>query len=138
MIRSRRIDGSVRMLRGVPWEEMPGLYAAADVFALPCRTRLGGLEPEAFGIVFLEAAAVGLPVLAGDSGGAHEALTAGADGRLVDPHDIPSISELLVELLGRPRRQGERAPLPSRVPAAPDRDSPPALRRIGARQDRAG
>ena len=80
----------------------------------------------------------GLPVLAGDSGGAHEALSAGTDGRLVDPRDTRSISELLVELLGQARRQGERVHLPSSLPEAPDGDSRPALQRIGARQDRAG
>ncbi len=58
----------------VPWEEVPAYMDAGDVFAMPCRTRLLGLEPEAFGIVFLEAAACGLPVVAGSSGGAAEAV----------------------------------------------------------------
>ena len=66
---------------------MPQWYAAADVFALPCRTRRFGLEPEAYGIVFLEAAASGLPIIVGDSGGAPETLTPGTSGAVVDPHD---------------------------------------------------
>ena len=53
---------------------------AGDVFAMPCRTRLGGLEPEAFGIVFLEAAACGLPVVIGSSGGAPETVLDGETG----------------------------------------------------------
>ena len=52
---------------------MPAHFDAGDVFAMPCRTRLFGLEVEAFGIVYLEAAACGLPVITGDSGGAPEA-----------------------------------------------------------------
>ncbi len=64
---------------GVPWDEVPAYTDAGDVFAMPCRTRLFGLEPEAFGIVFLEAQACGLPVLAGDSGGASEALAGDAE-----------------------------------------------------------
>ncbi len=56
----------------VPWEEVPAYIDAGDVFAMPCRTRLFGLEPEAWGIVFLEAQACGLPVVVGRSGGAPE------------------------------------------------------------------
>jgi glycosyltransferase involved in cell wall biosynthesis len=56
-------------------EDIPKCMDAGDVFAMPCRTRLFGLEVEAFGIVFLEAAACGLPVVAGDSGGAQEVIT---------------------------------------------------------------
>ena len=70
---------SVIFTGSVPWDEVPAYTDAGDVFAMPCRTRLFGLEPEAFGIVFLEAQACGLPVLVGDSGGAPEAVAAGAD-----------------------------------------------------------
>ena len=54
----------------VAWEDLPAHYAAGDVFAMPCRTRWLGLDLEALGVVFLEAAATGLPVVAGRSGGA--------------------------------------------------------------------
>jgi phosphatidyl-myo-inositol dimannoside synthase len=67
------VSDSVIFTGSVPWEEMPAYTDAGDVFAMPCRTRLFGLEAEAFGIVFLEAAACGLPVIAGDSGGVPEA-----------------------------------------------------------------
>ena len=49
----------------VPWDEVPAYTDAGDVFAMPCRTRRFGLEPEAWGIVFLEAQACGLPVVVG-------------------------------------------------------------------------
>ena len=53
----------------VPWSELPAYYDAGDVFAMPCRTRRAGLEVEGLGIVYLEASATGLPVVAGRSGG---------------------------------------------------------------------
>jgi phosphatidyl-myo-inositol dimannoside synthase len=81
------------------------------VFALPCRTRLRGLEPEAFGIVFLEAAAAGLPVVAGRSGGVPEALVDGETGYLVDPRDSDAVARCICALLAAPgqaRAMGER------------------------------
>jgi phosphatidyl-myo-inositol dimannoside synthase len=74
MVARRGLGGSVRFTGSVPWEEVPAHLDAGDVFAMPCRDRLFGLEVEAFGIVFLEAAACGLRVVAGRSGGAAEAV----------------------------------------------------------------
>jgi phosphatidylinositol alpha-1,6-mannosyltransferase len=99
MVARRGLGGSVRLVPGVPWEEMPQWYAAADVFALPCRTRRFGLEPEAYGIVFLEAAASGLPIIVGDSGGAPETLTPGTSGAVADPHDRAEVAQLIVRFL---------------------------------------
>ena len=62
---------------------------------MPCRTRLGGLEPEAFGIVALEAAACGLPVVIGDSGGAPETVLDGETGFVVPPHDVREVADRL-------------------------------------------
>ncbi len=73
----------VRFVVGAPWEDLPGLYAAADVFCMPCRSRWGGLEIEGLGLVFLEAAATGLPVLAGTSGGSPETVVPGETGYVV-------------------------------------------------------
>jgi phosphatidylinositol alpha-1,6-mannosyltransferase len=78
LARTRGVADSVIFTGGVPWDEVPAYTDAGNVFAMPCRTRLFGLEPEAFGIVFLEAAACGLPVLAGNSGGAPEAARMGS------------------------------------------------------------
>ena len=73
----------VRFLGRVPNLDLPALCACADVFAMPCRTRWAGLEQEGFGIVFLEAAACGVPQVAGDSGGAAEAVVDGETGLVV-------------------------------------------------------
>ncbi|MGF1664235.1 MAG: glycosyltransferase family 4 protein [Kineosporiaceae bacterium] len=90
-----------------PWAELPRWYAAADVFALPVRTRLGGLEPEAFGIAYLEAAAGGLPVVAGRSGGTGEALVDGVTGRLVAGRDAAAVAGAVVDFLSAPDRGRE-------------------------------
>jgi phosphatidylinositol alpha-1,6-mannosyltransferase len=73
LARRRGVGESVIFTGSVPWDQVPAYTDAGDVFAMPCRTRWFGLEPEAFGIVFLEARACGLRVVAGDSGGATEA-----------------------------------------------------------------
>ena len=90
----------VRFLGRVPNDDLPAVYACADVFALACRTRWAGLEQEGFGIVFLEAAACGVPQLAGDSGGAAEAVVDGRTGVVVSrpgrPDDVAAaLSRLL-------------------------------------------
>jgi len=90
---------SVVFTGSVPWAEMPAHTDAGDVFAMPCRTRLGGLEPEAFGIVALEAAACGLPVVIGDSGGAPETVLDGETGFVVPPHDVRAVADRLGGLL---------------------------------------
>ena len=94
------VSDSVTFTGGVPWQQMPAYFDAGDVFAMPCRTRRLGLEPEALGIVFLEAAACALPVLAGDSGGAGETVSDGETGRVVDPRNPEEIAQLLIDLLG--------------------------------------
>lgn len=73
----------VTFLGRVPHDDLPALYASADVFTMLCRNRWGGLEQEGFGIVFVEAAACGVPQVAGDSGGAAEAVADGETGLVV-------------------------------------------------------
>jgi phosphatidyl-myo-inositol dimannoside synthase len=67
----------------VSTDALPDFYNAANIFAMPCRTRRGGLEVEGLGIVFLEAASSGLPVIAGDSGGAPDAVLANETGFVI-------------------------------------------------------
>ncbi|MEV5578249.1 glycosyltransferase family 4 protein [Streptomyces parvus] len=90
---------AVVLAGGRPHPEMPEHYAAADVFAMPCRTRRRGLEVEGLGIVFLEAAAAGLPVLVGDSGGAPDTVRNGETGYVVDGRDTAAVADRLVALL---------------------------------------
>ncbi|MFJ2115750.1 MULTISPECIES: glycosyltransferase family 4 protein [unclassified Streptomyces] len=109
------VDASVRFTGAVPWAALPAHFGAGDVFAMPCRTRRGGLDVEGLGIVYLEASATGLPVVAGDSGGAPDAVLAGETGWVVHggPPSVAAAesAERIVELLLSPelrRRMGER------------------------------
>ncbi|MFE6639164.1 glycosyltransferase family 4 protein [Streptomyces tendae] len=95
---------SVVLAGGHPHHALPAFYAAADAFAMPCRTRRGGLEVEGLGIVYLEAAASGLPVVAGDSGGAPDAVREGETGHVVDGRSVAATADRLVRLLRDPRR----------------------------------
>jgi phosphatidyl-myo-inositol dimannoside synthase len=100
------VQDSVVFAGGVPHAELPAHFAAGDVFAMPCRTRRGGLDVEGLGIVFLEASATGLPVIVGDSGGAPDAVRDGETGFLVDGRDVSAVADRLVVLLrDEPLRQ---------------------------------
>jgi phosphatidylinositol alpha-1,6-mannosyltransferase len=93
---------SVRFTGAVPWSELPAHYGAGDVYAMPCRTRRGGLDVEGLGIVYLEASATGLPVVAGDSGGAPDAVLEGETGYVVPGLDLEQLTDRLVTLLQDP------------------------------------
>ena len=111
----RRLEGlvastgaPVRFLGRVPEELLPGLYGAGDVFAMLCRSRWGGLEQEGFGIVFLEAAAAGVPQVAGESGGAAEAVAHERTGLVMGrPDAVEQVARTLSDLLGDRERRTE-------------------------------
>jgi phosphatidylinositol alpha-1,6-mannosyltransferase len=88
----------------VPWQELPAHYDAGDVFAMPCRTRRAGLEVEGLGIVFLEASATGLPVVAGRSGGSPDAVLEGETGYVVDGRSVSAVANAVAGLLADPAR----------------------------------
>jgi glycosyltransferase involved in cell wall biosynthesis len=90
------------LLGRIPDEDLAAVYACADVFAMCCRERWGGLEAEGFGIVFLEAAACGVPAVAGRSGGAWEAVEDGTTGFVVDPLDTGAVAAAVGRLLSDP------------------------------------
>ncbi|HEX3981301.1 MAG TPA: glycosyltransferase family 4 protein [Acidimicrobiales bacterium] len=93
----------VRMLDGVSDDDLPLLVGAADIFVMLCRNRWIGLEQEGFGIVFLEAAAAGVPQVAGASGGAGEAVVDGVTGVVVGrPTDVGSAARAIGRLLADP------------------------------------
>lgn len=89
----------VTFLGRVPEDELALVHGAADVYAMLCRSRWAGLEQEGFGIVFLEAAAAGVPQVAGDSGGAPEAVEHEVSGLVVDPEDPVAVADALARLL---------------------------------------
>ncbi len=96
----------------IDWSDLPATYAAFDVFAMPCRTRLGGLDVEGLGIVYLEAQASGVPVVAGRSGGAPETVLQGRTGWVVDGRDPGAVGRAVAGLLAdedRRRELGSRA-----------------------------
>jgi phosphatidylinositol alpha-1,6-mannosyltransferase len=95
---------SVVLTGPVAAPELPAHYAAGDVFAMPCRTRRGGLDVEGLGMVFLEAAACGLPVVAGTSGGAPEAVQDGVTGHVVQPRSPDAVATAISDLLDDPAK----------------------------------
>jgi phosphatidylinositol alpha-1,6-mannosyltransferase len=104
LARDQGVDSDVVFTGSVPWAELPTLYAAGDVYAMPCRTRAAGLDVEGLGIVYLEASATGLPVVAGDSGGAPDAVLEGETGYVVGGRDVPAIGSHIAALLADPAR----------------------------------
>ncbi|HWO68390.1 MAG TPA: glycosyltransferase family 4 protein [Umezawaea sp.] len=96
------VAGHVVLTGSVPWSELPAHYNAGDVFAMPCRTRGRGLDVEGLGIVFLEASATGLPVVAGNSGGAPETVLDHETGRIVDGQDVAEVADTVAGLLADP------------------------------------
>lgn len=124
--RARRlgVEDRVHLLGALPPSQVAEWLAAADVFASPCRVRWGGLEVEGFGIVFAEAAAAGLPVLAGRSGGAPEAVANGHTGIVINGSSVSEVAAGLERILrltpeGR-RRMGERGRVLARERHAPE------------------
>jgi phosphatidylinositol alpha-1,6-mannosyltransferase len=115
---------SVTLLGRVSDEDRASLLGAADVFVMACRNRWLGLEQEGFGIVFLEAAAAGVPQIAGESGGAAEAVVHGVTGLVVDDPDDPGrVAEALRTLLADPKlRRRMRSAGQARVLASFDYD----------------
>jgi phosphatidylinositol alpha-1,6-mannosyltransferase len=98
------VTEDVVFTEAVPGEELPAHHAMADVFAMPCRTRGAGLDVEGLGIVYLEASACGVPVVAGRSGGAPETVLDGETGLVVDGWDAGAIAAAVSDLLADPRR----------------------------------
>ncbi|WP_343574138.1 glycosyltransferase family 4 protein [Mycobacterium sp.] len=98
------VTDHVTFTGGVPFAELPAHHAMADVFAMPCRTRGAGLDVEGLGIVFLEASATGVPVVAGSSGGAPETVQHNKTGMVVDGTSVQQIAEAVSELLADPDR----------------------------------
>jgi phosphatidyl-myo-inositol dimannoside synthase len=96
--------GAVHFTGPVAGTDLPSYYDAGDVFAMPCRTRRGGLDVEGLGIVYLEASATGLPAVGGDSGGAPDAIRDGETGYVVPGRSPGAVAERIIELVTDPAR----------------------------------
>lgn len=98
------VAADVTFAGAVPGAELPAHHAMADVFAMPCRTRGAGLDVEGLGIVYLEASACGVPVVAGTSGGAPETVLDGKTGAVVDGTDVGAVAAAISDILADPGR----------------------------------
>jgi phosphatidylinositol alpha-1,6-mannosyltransferase len=108
LARDHGVEQHVKLTGSVPWAELAAHYAAGDVFAMPCRSRRGGLEVEGLGIVYLEANACGLPVVAGTSGGSPDAVLDGETGHVVDGTDLAAVTTAVGDLLADPAAAASR------------------------------
>ena len=93
------LEQDVHFIGKVPFADLPKWYAVGDIFAMPCRTRSAGWDVEGLGIVYLEASATGLPVIAGDSGGAPEAVESDQSGYVVSGTNQDELVNRIVQLL---------------------------------------
>lgn len=99
LTRSVGVEDHVVFTGGVPSAELAAHHTIADVFAMPCRTRGAGLDVEGLGIVYLEASASGVPVIAGASGGAPETVREGETGHVVNGRSVSAVAESVISVL---------------------------------------
>jgi len=99
LVTQHKLERSVTFIGRIQYKELPTYICAGDIFAMPSRSRLMGLEVEGLGIVYLEASSCGLPVLAGNSGGAPDAVVHNETGLVVNGTDAQDIAAAAIELL---------------------------------------
>ena len=104
LIKKLELQSHITFVGRVQYEELAKYICVGDIFAMPSRSRLAGLEVEGLGIVYLEASACGLPVLGGDSGGAPDAVLPGKTGLVVDGTDVDQIADGAIKLLSGDRK----------------------------------
>ena len=102
LVKNLGLENFVHLTGKVSQTELSKWYAAGDIFAMPCRTRMGGWDVEGLGIVFLEGSATGLPVIVGDSGGAVDAVIDGETGFLVDGTNTAEIADRIAYFFANP------------------------------------
>ena len=105
------VQESITFIGRIQYSDLPRYICAGDIFAMPSRSRLAGLEVEGLGIVYLEASACGLPVIAGKSGGAPDAVLEGETGITVDGRNPADVARAVIDLFDNPikaKEMGER------------------------------
>ena len=101
------VESSITFIGRIQYADLPRYICTGDIFAMPSRSRLAGLEVEGLGIVYLEASACGLPVIAGKSGGAPDAVVEGETGITVDGREPSEIARAVTLLLDDPIKARE-------------------------------
>ncbi len=104
LVQDNDVKDHVTFVGRVPYSQLPSYFRCGDIFAMPSRSRMGGLEVEGLGIVYLEASGCGLPVIAGNSGGAPDAVVDGVTGIVVDGTNINEIAGAIVRVLSDPTK----------------------------------
>jgi phosphatidylinositol alpha-1,6-mannosyltransferase len=99
LVEELNVVDHVSFIGRIQYAQLPQYICAGDIFAMPSRSRFFGLEVEGLGIVYLEASACGLPVIAGSSGGAPDAVVNGVTGIVVDGENDTAIAQAAIKLL---------------------------------------
>ncbi len=99
LVKRHNLEQHVRFIGRLSFKELPDYFRLGDLFAMPSRSRFFGLEVEGLGIVYLEASAAGIPVVAGNSGGAPDAVLNGETGLVVNGKDTSEISDAIIKIL---------------------------------------
>lgn len=104
LVRDNNVQEHVTFVGRVSYSLLPSYFRCGDIFAMPSRSRMAGLEVEGLGIVYLEASGCGLPVIAGNSGGAPDAVVDGVTGIVVDGTNVNEIAAAIVRVLSDPMK----------------------------------
>ena len=104
LVKKLSLNQNITFVGRILYEKLPSYLSAADLFAMPSRSRFFGLEVEGLGIVYLEASACGIPVVAGNSGGAPDAVLQGVTGLCVDGTDINQIAQAVIDICSDAKR----------------------------------
>jgi phosphatidylinositol alpha-1,6-mannosyltransferase len=107
LVRELDLSRAVTFIGRIQYKDLPRFICVGDIFAMPSRSRLAGLEVEGLGIVYLEASSCELPVIAGKSGGAPDAVLEGETGITVDGTNSSEIAIAIIELLDDPAKAKE-------------------------------
>ena len=104
LVKRLNLSEAVTFIGRIQYKELPRYICAGDIFAMPSRSRLAGLEVEGLGIVYLEASSCALPVIAGRSGGAPDAVEEGVTGFSVDGRSTSAVSTAIIKMLNDPAK----------------------------------
>ncbi len=104
LVKDLQIADSITFIGRIQYRELPRYICVGDIFVMPSRSRLAGLEVEGLGIVYLEASSCGLPVIAGKSGGAPDAVLEGVTGITVDGTSVKEVASSVIALLNQPEK----------------------------------